>query len=80
MVFVKLSVSMVVTIGLLSHGFFQTEDDGVVVAAMVWGGGDTNHTGLVILDAKTLTEIGRAEFRTPGPVPKTLHGWFLSQP
>lgn len=44
---------------------------------MVWGGEDTNHTGLIILDAKTFVEIGRAEFQTPTPVPKTLHGWFL---
>ncbi|CAH0550459.1 unnamed protein product [Brassicogethes aeneus] len=53
------------------------EDDGVVLAAMVWGNEDTNHAGLLILDAKTFTEIGRAEFETPGPVPKCLHGWFV---
>ncbi|XP_044262087.1 carotenoid isomerooxygenase [Tribolium madens] len=53
------------------------EDDGVVLAAMVWGGKDTNHVGLIILDAESFTEVARAEFRTPGPVPKCLHGWFL---
>ncbi|KAJ8949375.1 hypothetical protein NQ314_008235, partial [Rhamnusium bicolor] len=55
------------------------EDDGVVLAAMVWGGRDANHAGLLVLDAKTFIEIGRAEFRTPSPVPKCLHGWFLPQ-
>ncbi|XP_023310515.1 carotenoid isomerooxygenase [Anoplophora glabripennis] len=53
------------------------EDDGIILAAMVWGGEDANHAGLLILDAKTFKEIGRAEFITPGPVPKCLHGWFL---
>ncbi|KAF2895552.1 hypothetical protein ILUMI_10627, partial [Ignelater luminosus] len=57
--------------------FPQAEDDGVVLAAMVWGNSDTNHVGLIVLDAKTFLEIGRAEFQTPSPVPKCLHGWFL---
>ncbi|CAH1163842.1 unnamed protein product [Phaedon cochleariae] len=55
------------------------EDDGVVLTAMVWGEDDTNHVGLLILDAVTFIELGRAEFRTPSPVPKCLHGWFLPQ-
>ncbi|RZC35697.1 carotenoid isomerooxygenase [Asbolus verrucosus] len=59
------------------HPNCQFEDDGVVLAAIVWGGGDTNRVGLLILDAKTLEEVGRAEFETPGPVPKCLHGWFM---
>ncbi|XP_044744862.1 carotenoid isomerooxygenase isoform X2 [Coccinella septempunctata] len=53
------------------------EDDGVVLSAMVWGGDDENHAGIIILDARTFTEIARAEFHTPSPVPKCLHGWFL---
>lgn len=56
---------------------FQNEDDGIVLSALLWGGKDTNHVGLLILDAKTFKEIGRVEFITPGPVPKCLHGWFL---
>lgn len=56
---------------------FQNEDDGVVLAAMVWGKGDANRVGLIILNAETLTEVARSEFVTPGPVPKCLHGWFL---
>lgn len=49
----------------------------MVLASLVWGRDDVNRAGLLILEAKNLTEIGRAEFRTPGPVPKCLHGWFL---
>lgn len=48
-----------------------------MLSALLWGGTDTNHVGLLLLDGKTFTEIGRAEFATPGPVPKCLHGWFL---
>ncbi|XP_050089523.1 carotenoid isomerooxygenase isoform X1 [Anopheles aquasalis] len=54
----------------------QSEDDGVVLAAMVWGREEENRAGLLVLDAKTFTELGRCEFTTPGPVPKCLHGWF----
>ncbi|KAJ8962837.1 hypothetical protein NQ318_001237 [Aromia moschata] len=39
------------------HHDFQQEDDGVVLAAMIWGGEDTNHVGLIILDAKTFYRI-----------------------
>lgn len=54
-----------------------SEDDGVILASLVWGKGETNRTGLLVLDAKTLTELGRCEFNDlPGPVPKCLHGWF----
>ncbi|KXJ70865.1 hypothetical protein RP20_CCG022271 [Aedes albopictus] len=56
----------------------QSEDDGVVLAAMVWGLEEENRVGLLILDAKTFTEVARSEFTTPGPVPKCLHGWFQS--
>ncbi|XP_058811653.1 carotenoid isomerooxygenase isoform X3 [Topomyia yanbarensis] len=54
----------------------QSEDDGVVLAVMVWGREEENRVGLLILDAKSFTEIARSEFITPGPVPKCLHGWF----
>lgn len=56
---------------------FQVEDDGIILSALLWGGTDTNRVGLLILDAQTFTELGRAEFYTPGPIPKCLHGWFL---
>lgn len=56
--------------------YFQSEDDGVILSAMVWGNDDTNRVGLLVLCAKTMKELGRCEFKTPGPVPKCLHGWF----
>ncbi|XP_044252484.1 carotenoid isomerooxygenase-like [Tribolium madens] len=55
----------------------QSEDDGVVVAVLLWGKGVTNRVGLVVLDGRDMTELGRAEFETPGEVPRCLHGWFL---
>lgn len=53
----------------------KNEDDGVVVSSVVWAEKETR-VGLLILDAVTFTEIARATFDTPGPVPKCLHGWF----
>ncbi|TGZ48252.1 carotenoid isomerooxygenase isoform X1 [Temnothorax longispinosus] len=53
----------------------KNEDDGVVVSSLVWAEKETQ-VGLLILDAVTFTEIARATFNTPGPVPKCLHGWF----
>ncbi|XP_039306523.1 carotenoid isomerooxygenase isoform X2 [Solenopsis invicta] len=53
----------------------KNEDDGVVVSSLVWAENE-NRVGLLILDAVTFTEIARATFDTPGPVPKCLHGWF----
>ncbi|KAF5305094.1 hypothetical protein FQA39_LY09356 [Lamprigera yunnana] len=55
----------------------QNEDDGIIISALIWGRDDENHVGLLVLNAKTMKEIGRAEFHTPSPVPKCLHGWFL---
>ncbi|XP_020278000.1 carotenoid isomerooxygenase isoform X2 [Pseudomyrmex gracilis] len=51
------------------------EDDGVILSSLVWAEKETR-VGLLILDAVTMTEIARATFDTPGPVPKCLHGWF----
>ncbi|KAJ8885768.1 hypothetical protein PR048_011968 [Dryococelus australis] len=56
--------------------FFQSEDDGVVLSALIWSGDRENQAGVLILDASTMTEIARAEFTTPSAVPKCLHGWF----
>ncbi|KAL0129067.1 hypothetical protein PUN28_004036 [Cardiocondyla obscurior] len=53
----------------------KNEDDGVIVSSIVWAERETR-VGLLILDAVTFTEIARAIFDTPGPVPKCLHGWF----
>ncbi|XP_067214323.1 carotenoid isomerooxygenase [Linepithema humile] len=53
----------------------KNEDDGVVVSSLVWADKETR-VDLLILDAVTFTEVARATFDTPGPVPKCLHGWF----
>ncbi|CAK1549423.1 unnamed protein product [Leptosia nina] len=52
------------------------EDDGVIISALVYGK-DDRRIDLLVLDARDLTEIGRAKFTTPSPAPKCLHGWFL---
>ena len=55
----------------------EAEDDGVVLASLVWGNGEENRVGLLVLDAKTMKELGRSEFNDlPGPVPKCFHGCF----
>lgn len=58
---------------------FQEEDDGILLASLIWGGSDTNRVGLIILDAKTMTEIGRAEFNVLSPIPLCFHGLFVSE-
>lgn len=58
-------------------GILQDEDDGVVLSSIIWGGLNyTNQAGVVVLDAKSLIEIGRTTFTTQSPVPKCLHGWY----
>jgi len=52
------------------------EDDGVLVSSMIRGVPEVSWTGLIVLDAKNLTEIARAEFQLKSPVPKPLHGCF----
>ncbi|XP_043281100.1 carotenoid isomerooxygenase isoform X2 [Venturia canescens] len=54
----------------------KNEDEGVVLSAAVWGQERETEVALLILDAVSMKEIGRASFVTPGPVPKCLHGWF----
>ncbi|XP_020817818.1 carotenoid isomerooxygenase [Drosophila serrata] len=54
----------------------KSEDDGVILASMVVGGLNDRYVGLIVLCAKTMTELGRCDFHTNGPVPKCLHGWF----
>ncbi|XP_069703964.1 carotenoid isomerooxygenase-like isoform X2 [Periplaneta americana] len=54
----------------------KNEDDGVVLSALIWGRGLEKQVGVLVLDASTWQELGRATFTTPSPVPKCLHGWF----
>ena len=35
-----------------------------------------NYAALLVLDAKSMVEVARTEFRLGGPVPKPLHGYF----
>ena len=54
------------------------EDDGGLLSSAVKATPDDDYTALIIIDAKTMTELARAEFRL-GPdaaVPKPLHGFF----
>ncbi|KAM4652428.1 carotenoid-cleaving dioxygenase, mitochondrial-like isoform 2-T2 [Discoglossus pictus] len=52
------------------------EDDGVILSVMVTPRQDKN-TFLLVLDAKTFTEMGRAE--VPVQIPYGFHGVFVSQ-
>ena len=52
------------------------EDDGVLISSMIRGVPEISWTGLIVLDAKDLKEIARAEFQLKSPVPKPLHGCF----
>lgn len=58
-------------------GTDDEEDDGVLVASMIRGHPDVHYTGLIVLDAKDLTELARAEFQLESPIPKPLHGCFV---
>ena len=40
------------------------------------GDPDVNFAGLIVLNAKNMRELGRAEFCLDGPAPKPLHGCF----
>ena len=40
------------------------------------GNPDVHFTGLLVLNARTMKEIGRAEFELNGPASKPLHGCF----
>ncbi|KAK4302243.1 hypothetical protein Pmani_025648 [Petrolisthes manimaculis] len=57
----------------------QKEDDGVVLSALLRAEGRDCEVCLLVLDASTFTEVARVEFRSPGPVPKCLHGWFVQE-
>ncbi|XP_015369848.1 PREDICTED: carotenoid isomerooxygenase isoform X1 [Diuraphis noxia] len=56
----------------------EGEDDGVVLSSIIWGSKCENQAGVIVLDAKSWTEIGRAVFVTQSPVPKCLHGWYAA--
>lgn len=47
----------------------------MLLCALVWGDED-QRAGMLVVNATTMLELGRAEFTTPSQVPKCLHGWF----
>ncbi|XP_026315488.1 carotenoid isomerooxygenase-like isoform X2 [Hyposmocoma kahamanoa] len=55
------------------------EDEGVLLSALVWGSNRQRAVALLVLDARSMREVARAEFITPSPAPKCLHGWFLPE-
>ncbi|XP_049868033.1 carotenoid isomerooxygenase-like [Pectinophora gossypiella] len=56
----------------------EDEDAGVLLSAILWNHEDTRVT-LIVLDGQTMVELARVDFHTPSPVPKDLHGWFISE-
>lgn len=52
------------------------EDDGVLISSMIKGDPEVHFAGVVVLNATTMKEIGRAEFDLVGPAAKPLHGCF----
>ncbi|XP_045447631.1 carotenoid isomerooxygenase-like [Melitaea cinxia] len=54
----------------------KDEDDGVLLSAILWSDKD-NAVSLVILNARDLQEISRADFTTPSQVPNCFHGWYF---
>jgi len=53
------------------------EDDGVILTVAL-SNLNPNHVALIILHAKTMTELAIAEFHTSGEVAPTFHGIWTS--
>ena len=51
---------------------------GVLVFSIIWGKPLVNKTGIVFVDAASLETISRVHFTLSGPVPKPLHGCWVS--
>ncbi len=54
----------------------EKEDDGILISSSIFAAPESSRVALIALDASTMTEVARAEFRLDGPVPKPLHGYF----
>ena len=54
------------------------EDDGILVFSVIWGKPHITWTGIVLVDALDLSTVARVHFQLSGPVPKPLHGCFIS--
>ncbi len=53
------------------------EDEGVLIMSLLRSNHE-NEVSLLVLDARHMTEIGRVQFDTNGPVPKCLHGLWIN--
>ncbi|XP_013181454.1 PREDICTED: carotenoid isomerooxygenase-like [Papilio xuthus] len=55
----------------------QEEDAGILLCVLLYGS-HICKISLLLLDSRTLLEVGRVTFDTPSPSPKCIHGWFIS--
>ncbi|KPJ14365.1 Beta,beta-carotene 9',10'-oxygenase [Papilio machaon] len=56
----------------------QEEDAGILLCVLLCGS-HACRISLLLLDARTMLEVGRVTFDTPSPAPKCFHGWFISE-
>ncbi|KAL1465066.1 hypothetical protein WDU94_004661, partial [Cyamophila willieti] len=54
----------------------KKEDEGLLLSILIWCQNPTQ-VSLLILNSRTMQEMGKVHFSTPSPVPKCLHGWFF---
>ena len=62
----------------LSRPGATEEDDGILIFSIIWGKPHVNWTGIVFVDAVDLSSVARVHFCLTGPVPKPLHGCYIS--
>lgn len=61
---------------LLTLPLPQDEDDGVILILAV-DTRDEKAVHLLVLDAATMSQVGRASVVAPAPVPMPLHGLYV---
>ncbi|GIY52954.1 beta,beta-carotene 9',10'-oxygenase [Caerostris extrusa] len=54
----------------------QAEDSGILIASLLFQTDETK-VAMVVLDARTMKEIGRVTFKTESSVPGDFHGTFI---
>lgn len=60
----------------LTLSLSQDEDDGVILLLAV-DTRDEKAVHLLVLDAATMTQVGRASVVGPAPIPMPLHGLYV---
>lgn len=55
----------------------KNEDDGVLLSTLLYKDNE-NKVSLLVLDARDMTEIGRADFLTESSVPANFHGIYVA--